>query len=325
MATATNQLLNDFCLSAETSLSHAEPEWMSVRGTRNIDVSNFIGHFKRLHFMARLLTPGVISSRLVLITSILAMAMIVYFEQVTPPEIRLHILYLFPLAAIALHCDCLRTVLSSLALSIAFQLWTVFNQDLLNSPIITDGLITIASSILAIALARASRANYLATVSLAATDWLTGLYNRRSFESAAENEITRQRRYGGVFSLAVIDLDGFKKLNDSKGHRAGDAALKLLADLLREHTRQTDLVARLGGDEFAVLMPNTQTGACLSLCRQLAIIVASRMSYAGFGITASLGCSSFEEAPESTAAALQKADSAMYVAKENGKGCAASL
>ncbi len=325
MPPATDQLLNNFYATGEGQSSHITPGSMFASETHNPNVSNLLGYFKRLHFFARLLTPGMISSRLVLFTSILAMAMVVFLEQMVPLEIRLHILYLFPLAAIALHCDHPGTVLAGLALSIAFQLWTVFNQDFPNSPFIIDGLVTVASSVLAITLARASRANYLVTMSLAATDWLTGLYNRRSLESAAEDEITRQRRYGGVFSLAVIDLDGFKKLNDSKGHRAGDAALKLLADVLREHTRETDLVARLGGDEFAVLMPNTQAGACLALCRQLAIIVASRMSHVGFGITASIGCTSFEEAPESTPAALQRADSAMYAAKANGKGCAVSL
>ena len=325
MTPAMDRLLNDLDGPDNASSAHAGSGRMSVPGTRNLDVSKLLGYINRLHFMARLLTPGGISSRLVLVTSILAMAMVVYFEQAIPPEIRLHILYLFPLAAIALHCDRIGTVLAGLALSISFQSWIIFNQDLPNSPLLPDGLITIASSVLTITLARISRANYLATMSLAATDWLTGLFNRRSFESAAENEITRQRRYGGVFSLAVIDLDGFKKLNDSRGHRDGDAALMLLADLLRKHTRQTDLIARLGGDEFVILMPNTQTEACLSLCRQLAIIVASRMACAGFGITASIGCTSFEEAPESTPAALQKADAAMYAAKENGKNCAVSL
>lgn len=325
MPPATDQLLESFYTSDENPSAHVAPASKSIPATRNIDVSKLLGYFKRLHFIARLLTPGVIPSRLVLVTSILAMTMVVFLEQLTPLEVRLHILYLFPLAAIALHCHRLGTVIAGLALSIAFQLWTFFDQGVPNSPYLADALIMAASSVLTIALARASRANYLLTMSLAASDWLTGLYNRRSFEFAADNEITRQRRYGGIFSLAVIDLDGFKILNDTRGHRAGDAALKLLADVLREHTRETDLIARLGGDEFGVLMPNTHTGACLALCRQLAVIVAGRMSHAGFGITASIGCTSFERPPESAPAALQIADSAMYIAKANGKGCAISL
>ena len=330
MTPTINDLLTHFYgpgKSASPDIAHGRK---TASGTRSLHVAKLLAFVKRSHFVARLLTPGELSPQLVLITSILSMATVMYFDMMTPPEIRLHILYLFPLAAIALHCERLRTVIASLALSIAFQLWSFFHQEspgsaLITDGLITDGLITVASSVLTMTLARASRANYLATMSLAATDWLTGLYNRRSFESAAEIEITRQRRYGGVFSLAVIDLDGFKMLNDSRGHRAGDTALKLLADVLRDYSRQTDLIARLGGDEFAILMPNTRTDACLSICRQLAIRVASRMTNAGFGITASIGCSSFEEAPESTPVALQRADSAMYAAKANGKGCAVSL
>ena len=69
---------------------------------------------------------------------------------------------------------------------------------------------------------------------LATTDWLTGLHNRRSFESIADMEISRQKRYGGVFSLVIIDLDNFKELNDCAGHHVGDKALKHVADVLRE-------------------------------------------------------------------------------------------
>ena len=164
--------------------------------------------------------------------------------------------------------------------------------------------------------------NYLATINLATTDWLTGLHNRRSFQIATDNEISRQQRYGGVFSLAMIDLDGFKLLNDSKGHQAGDTALKLVADSIKTHTRRTDVVARLGGDEFVILMPNTGSAACLRLTRQLVVVIAHHMARAGFGVTASIGSATFTEAPESATTALQRADAAMYEAKARGKGCA---
>ena len=120
----------------------------------------------------------------------------------------------------------------------------------------------------------------------------------------------------------MIDLDGFKLLNDAKGHQAGDTALKLVADILRTHPRRTDVVARLGGDEFVVLMPNTGSAACQRLTRQLVVVIAHRMTRAGFGVTASIGSASFTEPPESATTALQRADAAMYEAKTRGKGCA---
>jgi diguanylate cyclase (GGDEF)-like protein len=105
-------------------------------------------------------------------------------------------------------------------------------------------------------------------------------------------------------------------------HHIGDSALNLLADILREHRRQTDTIARLGGDEFALLMPNTPSADCNSLCQRLSETIANRMAEATFDVTASIGHATFDQAPESTAEALQKADHAMYAAKARGKNCA---
>ena len=253
------------------------------------------------------------------------MVLVFLIDQLTPHDVRLYLLYSFPLAAIALHCERLSAIAAGLVLSIFFQFATFFIDGIPSRTLTTDALVAIASALLTIALARATRENHLAAVNLATTDWLTGLHNRRSFETIANLEIRRQRRYGGVFSLAVIDLDGFKCLNDSAGHHVGDNALQLLADVLREHTRQTDTVARFGGDEFAILMPSTAEPDCISLCRQLCIEIAGRMTAAGFPTTASIGCSAFERAPESVSDALKEVDKAMYAAKSGGKNCAVSL
>jgi len=153
----------------------------------------------------------------------------------------------------------------------------------------------------------------------AATDSLTGLANRRALVAELESEITRQRRCGGVFSLAVLDLDGFKALNDSKGHASGDEALKLAADILRSCTRASDSVGRLGGDEFAVIMPNTQDVDCSLMFHELCRTIAERMGTAGFELTASIGCKTFRAPPESPSCALQLADKIMYDAKAGGK------
>jgi two-component system, cell cycle response regulator len=92
---------------------------------------------------------------------------------------------------------------------------------------------------------------------LAITETLTQLHNRRGFESTLAVEIARQRRHGGALSLAVLDLDRFKELNDRRGHEAGDQALRLLGDVLRSGTRRSDSTARIGGDEFVIVMPRT--------------------------------------------------------------------
>ena len=267
------------------------------------------------NYLHRLATPGELPPWVALIAGILAMFVVFAFDLLLPADIRLHVLYIFPLAVLALHCERRRVVVGGLTLSVAFQLLNFLNHRLPGGPLVTDALIALASSVLTIVLARAVRERYLATANLASNDSLTGLRNRRSFESVTDMEIARQKRYGGVFSLAILDLDNFKTVNDSGGHHVGDKALLLLAGILREHTRKSDSLGRLGGDEFAVLMPNTRELDCKSLCIQLAAHIAHGMAAVGFPITASIGSATFERAPDSTSDALQLADKAMYTVK----------
>jgi diguanylate cyclase (GGDEF)-like protein len=93
---------------------------------------------------------------------------------------------------------------------------------------------------------------------IADTDSLTGIYNRRAFDRMLEREIRICQRYKQPFSLLMIDIDDFKKINDQYGHPAGDAVLKKLGEILEQNVRKTDMVFRYGGDEFVVLMPRTQ-------------------------------------------------------------------
>ncbi len=249
------------------------------------------------------------------------MALVFVIDLTAPTFVRLHVLYVFPLAAIALNCESTSPQLVGLILSVVFQLSNFIVHRIPTGALAIDTVVSFASSVMTVLLARAARRNQLAAMNLATTDWLTGLHNRRSFESITDLEIARQKRHGGVFSLAVIDLDDFKTLNDSQGHYAGDHALKILADVLRKHTRESDSIARLGGDEFAVLMPNIRQEDSSSLCRHLSAEIAYQMVTAGYSTTASIGCITFERAPDSTADALHQADKAMYAEKASGKSC----
>jgi len=253
------------------------------------------------------------------------MLVIFVLDVATPPDIRLHILYIFPIAAIALHCEQKSRIVAGLMLSTAFQLYTFYTYKISFDPFVIDFGTAFISALLSIFLASSIRINHMATVKLASTDPLTGLLNRRSFEAIVTLEIERQKRYGGVFSLVVIDLDGFKRLNDLDGHHVGDKALQLFADVLKEHTRQSDSITRHGGDEFAILMPNTLKPACSSLCQQLAAKAADRMAAAGYAITASIGSKTFEQSPDSFSDAMQQSDRAMYAAKAGGRNCAVCL
>ena len=103
---------------------------------------------------------------------------------------------------------------------------------------------------------------------LARTDDLTGLANRRHFFELSEAEIQRARRYAHPFSLAYIDFDHFKEVNDSRGHAEGDRLLRAATHTILDNIRSTDVMARTGGDEFAVLMPETGPEAAMSVQRE---------------------------------------------------------
>ena len=278
-----------------------------------------VHRFNSLPWVRILLTPEAVAPRWALLACTAAMLTVFALDVLTPPDIRLHVLYIFPLAWIALHSDRVRSVICGLALSITLQLTTFFYHGISRGPLITDMLVALGASVLTMVLAAGVRENHLVIKELATHDSLTGLHNRRSFESILTNEMGRLERYGGAFSLVMLDLDEFKQLNDTRGHGVGDKALQLLATILQEHSRQTDSLARLGGDEFAILMPNTGEIDSGLRCNHLTAMIAERMANSGFGLTASLGCMTFVQTPESTADALHRVDTAMYAAKASRK------
>jgi diguanylate cyclase (GGDEF)-like protein/PAS domain S-box-containing protein len=156
-------------------------------------------------------------------------------------------------------------------------------------------------------------------------DMLTGLANRRVFGQALAAQLARERRYGGESSLLMIDLDGFKEINDTLGHAAGDLVLQAVAYLLTGRVRDTDLVARLGGDEFAVLLPETPREGAEILAIDIVQAVRELSVDIGDGrhasVTASVGAASSGELADEhdEDALLAAADIAMYEVKRGGR------
>jgi len=152
-----------------------------------------------------------------------------------------------------------------------------------------------------------------------ATDALTGLLNRGSFIMRLDAELARAARYGHAFTLAYVDLDNFKAVNDLEGHDAGDELLRRVADVLRSSTRQTDILGRLGGDEFAIVLPETTGGATGSVLENLRKQLIRTMAEGGWPVTFSIGAATFEAPIDTSRQALQVADAAMYSVKRSGK------
>lgn len=150
------------------------------------------------------------------------------------------------------------------------------------------------------------------------TDFLTGLRNRRYLELVLERELFRVRRYSRPLSLMVLDLDGFKQVNDAHGHEAGDRVLKAVAAALEAHVRQSDRVARLGGEEFAVLLTETPMAQALSLAERLRRAVAALKVPPVESLSVSIGLT--QAVPtDSPLSLIKRADEAMYRAKRQGK------
>lgn len=152
-------------------------------------------------------------------------------------------------------------------------------------------------------------------------DQLTGVLNRRGLDEAMTKEISRAQRGGGSLSVALLDIDNFKQLNDNYGHNVGDTALQHLAKVIQETLRPTDIAARFGGEEFVILLPNTQIEAATETIARLQRVLTKQFFLGNnerLLITFSAGISLFK-ASEDPATVLNRADQAMYLAKKSGK------
>jgi two-component system cell cycle response regulator len=164
---------------------------------------------------------------------------------------------------------------------------------------------------------------YEATRQLAITDGLTRIYNHRFFQELFEKEFTRSDRYNTVFSLIMIDIDHFKKINDTYGHLCGDEILKSLASLVKSCLRTMDIVARYGGEEFAILLPETGGAEALQTAERIRRAVEENTFMGtdqGLKVTVSLGVATYPSPLVSDRAdVIAKADGALYEAKEGGR------
>jgi diguanylate cyclase (GGDEF)-like protein len=164
---------------------------------------------------------------------------------------------------------------------------------------------------------------------LAAIDPLTGIYNRRQFEALARAELARAQRYMRPFSVLIVDIDFFKRVNDTFGHEMGDWVLKMVATTIASAKRDPDVLARLGGEEFALLLPETSLAQAKSVAERIREMVQKTSRSIGNAqvvLTVSVGAAEASVQNSGFEAVLRDADCALYEAKRTGRNkvCAAT-
>lgn len=155
---------------------------------------------------------------------------------------------------------------------------------------------------------------------LSVTDQLTKIYNRRYIDTTLSSEIERAKRYGHSFSVVLIDIDFFKKVNDTYGHQAGDHVLQCIAHLLSTNVRKADMVGRWGGEEFLITTTESDSSKVLQFAEKLRHIIEVYEYGTVENITCSLGVTHYIKG-DTTTSIVSRADSALYEAKSSGRNC----
>ena len=242
-------------------------------------------------------------------------------DYLVGPQLSTSLFYIFPIAVCGWHCSRRLSVAYSFVSAIVW-----FFSDKFSGQVYSHFLIPYWNSatrlciFLIIAyLLSGYRRQLVLEENLADTDPLTGAFNRRAFYEKVATEIERQRRFFQPFSLAYIDLDNFKYVNDNLGHATGDLLLQKITEIMKTNTRVIDTIARVGGDEFAIIFTDTGSKSAVEVVEKLQTLLLATMREEEWPVTFSIGVVTCDETPDSVEHIVNFADGLMYSVKKSGK------
>ena len=242
-------------------------------------------------------------------------------DFLTPPQLNLSALYVFVILLVCWNVDAVTGIVFAI-LSSAMQ-FMVFSgsmgislDPLFRYVIIGNRVFTF---FLAVGLTVPLRQLFVREQRSSRVDFLTNLFNRMALHELLSIELARNQRTNIPFSVAYIDCDNFKYVNDQLGHREGDVLLKTVAGAMKRIVRGTDVVARIGGDEFVMLLPDTGRDTAIQFTDRLRTALNKMMVTNNWPVTFSIGLGVFDRSGLGPEDILQRCDTLMYQAKTNGK------
>jgi diguanylate cyclase (GGDEF)-like protein len=261
------------------------------------------------------------SGILVFIISVLFIFVTGWLDYITGTEITLGEFYFLPVAFAAWYIGPRSGFILSFLCTIASYFADKFGGMQYSNFLIPvyDGLVGFAIYVFLVYLLTRLKKDLEMQKHLAMEDFLTKASNGRAFYNYASMEIARIKRHGTPFTMVYFDLDDFKKVNDSMGHKAGDELLVTLINTVRKNIRVTDVVARLGGDEFAMLLPDMDSAAAEPFIKFIRETLDAELRKQGRAVTFSAGVVTYSKPPKSVDEMITFADNVMYSVKKSGK------
>jgi diguanylate cyclase (GGDEF)-like protein len=242
--------------------------------------------------------------------------LILALDLISPDDYRFVLLYLFPAAIIALNAKSLKVVIAALIIATLFENYFLLRDGYFPLYFTKIEVFNISirflSTLLIIWLARSLRRSQLRVNLLANTDSLTGLWNRRWARITIEQAIAKLEEDQEVFSVALIDVNDFKKINDIRGHLVGDQVLTKIAHTLMEFSSENAMFFRLGGDEFLIVALKLSKQQMHQICGDIVQRVNQVMKDSGYPVTLSIGMATYSETPKSVSDILHEVDLEIY-------------